>query len=521
MKRFWPQLLDLRALVLLFVLLSVLATVCNSLIVAYRIQRDALIDSTLEANRAYAAKVASSIEAFLHSAQRRMKYSALILADHWDDPAALRAEASRLRDQDLDLNAVAIVGASGRVLQTAPQVLRSGHDATLDSVLMEQTLHARKPMVSSAYISRSGHLVLFISQPVTRASGEFIGVIGSSIYLEQQSALHTLISSHFHHEGTLVFVVDGNRRVLYHPNERQIGEIFTPSPAVDQALRGEYGAMQMADHNQEQMLAGFAPVAGTGLAVIAEQPRERTLAPLAELMGQTLLGMLPAGIIGLGLILAGTNLIVRPLRQLSITAMQLTAPQAESQLLNVQAWYRDAAAIRRALLSGVKLLQQTLGRLHHEAQSDALTGLANRRAMTTFLDLLTQTEQPYAVLALDIDHFKRVNDVFGHDVGDLVLKHVADILKINSRSSDLVCRSGGEEFIVIMPDSPIAIAETIAQRIRENVATSQTPAVGRLTLSVGVACMDDQTPTADAVLKLADERLYRAKQQGRNRVVAC
>jgi len=277
----------------------------------------------------------------------------------------------------------------------------------------------------------------------------------------------------------------------------------------------------LADHNQEQMLAGFAPVAGTGLAVIAEQPRERTLAPLAELMGQTLLGMLPAGIIGLGLILAGTNLIVRPLRQLSITAMQLTAPQAESQLLNVQAWYRDAAAIRRALLTGVRLLQQTLGRLHQEAQSDALTGLANRRAMTTFLDLLTQTEQTYAVLALDIDHFKRVNDVFGHDVGDLVLKHVADILKINSRSSDLVCRSGGEEFIVIMPDSPIAIAETIAQRIRENVATSQTPAVGRLTLSVGVACMDDQTPTADAVLKLADERLYRAKQQGRNRVVAC
>ncbi|AXM94461.1 diguanylate cyclase [Pseudomonas plecoglossicida] len=520
MKRIWPLLLDLRALVLLFVLLSGLATVCNSLIVAYRIQRDALVDSTLEANRAYAAKLASSIEAFLHSAQRRMKYSALILADHWDDPAVLSAEANRLRDQDLDLNAVAIVAADGRVLQTAPKVLRSGHDATLDSALMEQTLHARKPMVSSAYTSRSGHLVLFISQPVTRATGEFLGVIGSSVYLRQQSALHTLISSHFHHEGTLVFVVDDNRRVLYHPDQRRIGEIFSASPAVDLALRGEYGAMQVSDRDQAQMLAGYAPVVGTGLAIIAEQPRQRTLAPLSELMGQTLIGMLPASIIGLGLILAGTNLIVRPLRQLSITATQLTAPQAESQLLNVQAWYRDAAAIRRALLSGVRLLQQTLGRLNQEAQSDVLTGLANRRAMSTFLELLTQTEQPYAVLALDIDHFKRVNDVFGHDVGDLVLRHVADILKINSRASDLACRSGGEEFILIMPDTPLAAAETIAQRIRENVATSQTPAVGRLTLSVGVACRDEQAPTAEAVLKLSDERLYKAKQQGRNKVVS-
>lgn len=71
-----------------------------------------------------------------------------------------------------------------------------------------------------------------------------------------------------------------------------------------------------------------------------------------------------------------------------------------------------------------------------------------------------------------------------------------------------------------MPDTPLAAAETIAQRIRENVATSQTPAVGRLTLSVGVACRDEQAPTAEAVLKLSDERLYKAKQQGRNKVVS-
>jgi hypothetical protein len=91
MKRLWPLPLDLRALILFFVLLSVLATLCNSLIVAYRVQRDALIHLTLESNRAYAAKVASSIGAFLQSAQGRVKYSAGVLAAHWNEPEVLRA----------------------------------------------------------------------------------------------------------------------------------------------------------------------------------------------------------------------------------------------------------------------------------------------------------------------------------------------------------------------------------------------------------------------------------------------
>jgi len=198
----------------------------------------------------------------------------------------------------------------------------------------------------------------------------------------------------------------------------------------------------------------------------------------------------------------------------------LTAPEAESQLLRVQAWYRDASAIRRALLSGVKLIQQKLGLLRHEALSDSLTGLANRRAMGGLLEMLTQTEQPYAVLSLDIDHFKCVNDTFGHYAGDSALKHIAEILKRNSRASDLACRAGGEEFVLIMPGTSMAIAKTIAERIRDNVACSNVPSVGKLTLSIGVACREEAS-TSDSVLKLADERLYVAKQSGRNRVVAC
>ena len=518
MKRFWPLPIDLRVIILFFVLLSVLATLCNSLIVAYRVQRDALIHVTLDSNSAYAAKVASSIGAFLHSAQGRMKYSANVLATHWDEPQALRDETNRLQQQDADLNAIAIIDSSGKVLQAAPEDLVE--NSSLHSANLQQALAVHGPLVSLAYTSTTGHLVVFISQPIIGSSGRFLGVIGGSVYLMQKSALHTLISRHFYNEGTYVFVVDGNRRLLYHPDQQRIGEILKPSNAMDAAFRGENGAMEVMDDKGEQLLAGYAQVPDAHWAVVALQPRERTLAPLAPLMSHIIMGMIPASIVGLGLILAGTYLISRPLRQLSRAATQLTDPETETQLLNVQAWYRDACAIRRALLSGVRLMQQKLGHLSHEALSDALTGLANRRAMGSLLELLSETEQTYVVLSLDIDHFKRVNDTFGHDVGDTALKHVAEIIKSNSRASDLSCRAGGEEFTLIMPATTIAIAKSIAERIRDNVEFNELPEVGKLTISIGVACREEAA-TSNAVLKLADERLYLAKQGGRNRVVAC
>lgn len=111
-----PLPVNLRGLILCIVLASVLATLCNSLVVAYRVQRDALIHSTLESNAAYAAKVASSIGEFLRAAHNNLNYSAKILGKHWDDPQVLHEEALRLEAQDQYFNSVEILDANGKVL---------------------------------------------------------------------------------------------------------------------------------------------------------------------------------------------------------------------------------------------------------------------------------------------------------------------------------------------------------------------------------------------------------------------
>ena len=486
---------------------------------AYGVQRDALVHSALQANQAYTSKVASSIGQFLSSAHGRLSYSSQLLSHDFYNRQLLKEEAMRLQAEDNAFNAVLIVDANGKAVQIYPENSQL-IGTTLEAEEIAQALKERRPLVSRAYVSAAGNLIVFISQPVFSPSGQFLGLIGASIYLRQHGILHTLISNHFHQDGTFAFVADENRRLLYHSDQRRIGEVLSRSDTVDAALRGEHGSMEAINYQGIPMLAGYAQVTDANWAVVAQQPREQALAPLKQLLRDMFIKIIPAGLVGLLVIWLATLWISRPLRKLADSAEQLSAPQASAQLQAINAWYAEAAAIRRALMSGVQLLQQKLGHLSHQAQSDPLTGLANRRAMTAALQALDQTQRGYAVLALDIDHFKRVNDTFGHDVGDETLKQVAAIIAQGTREHDLACRAGGEEFALILPETDLQAACDIAERIRQSIATTQITPSGSLTISIGVACRSAETATPEAILKRADEHLYQAKQTGRNRVVA-
>jgi two-component system cell cycle response regulator len=160
---------------------------------------------------------------------------------------------------------------------------------------------------------------------------------------------------------------------------------------------------------------------------------------------------------------------------------------------------------------------------------DPLTELHNRRYMTSHLTTLfedaSQRSKPLSVLLLDIDHFKSVNDSHGHDAGDCVLREFATRLRCNIRGIDLACRLGGEEFVVVMPDTDLAKAYHVGERLRQCIAAAPFDAGERtgplrVTASVGVASLEFPDDTAELILKRADQALYCAKRDGRNRVVA-
>jgi two-component system cell cycle response regulator len=163
------------------------------------------------------------------------------------------------------------------------------------------------------------------------------------------------------------------------------------------------------------------------------------------------------------------------------------------------------------------------------AVTDQLTGLHNRRYMAGQLEALMrracQGGEPVSLLVIDIDHFKKVNDSFGHDVGDEVLGEFAVRLASNVRAIDLPVRHGGEEFVVVMPDTDLEDARRIAERIRLHVAGAPFRVMGgdellSVTISIGVASSAGEDDTPNALLKRADEAVYEAKSRGRNRVIA-
>src|ERR1700742_5174008 len=163
------------------------------------------------------------------------------------------------------------------------------------------------------------------------------------------------------------------------------------------------------------------------------------------------------------------------------------------------------------------------------AITDQLTGLHNRRYMSRHLDTLLanakKNERPLAFVIMDIDYFKQVNDSYGHDIGDEVLKEFASRIAANTRGIDLACRYGGEEFVVVMPDTDVAFAMSVSERLRHSIETtpfriSRAPNSLNLTISIGIASLEGPQDTADALLHRADQALYRAKKTGRNKVVA-
>lgn len=159
--------------------------------------------------------------------------------------------------------------------------------------------------------------------------------------------------------------------------------------------------------------------------------------------------------------------------------------------------------------------------LEHRASRDALTGLVARGQAESnaqqIIDAAITEGFPVSVIAIDIDHFKKINDTHGHDAGDLALREVSAIIRSCVRDTDIAARWGGEEFIAILPDTTISTATVVAERIREAVENGMKET--GITVSCGVSALSDVAHNINSILKRADEMLYEAKHSGRNRVV--
>lgn len=508
--------IDLRRLIVLLAILSGLVTLSISFYASYQVQRQSLMDNTLEANRAYAVKLASSTETFFASVQQQLAYSATRLADRFDDPDALQAEADRLRLQTNSFNNTVITDAHRVARATSPRSVKLVGQR-LDSPGARAAVETRRPLVSSPYISAIGTLVVSISQPIVSRDGTYLGYIGGIINLKEPNILNSMLGEHYYHDGSYLYAVDRSRRLLYHPDPARLGEVVGGNAVIDRVLRGESGSQRVVNSRGQDMLAGFAPVPTAGWGIVAQRPTAATLHPLDNLMLAVLRQTAPMALLTFFGVWLLSGLISRPLWQLAHTASEMDAPDSPERIQRIRSWYFESDQLKRAMQLGVNLMHQRIGKLNLDVQTDPLTGLLNRRGLTQALERLNAEGRAFAVVALDIDHFKRINDSFGHDVGDQVIRHVAELMTTCSRGADTLCRSGGEEFLMLLPDAGLDAAWRVAERLRQCVELEPIIAVGHVTISLGIAAWPGHSERIEEVLKLADAALYQAKQRGRNR----
>jgi diguanylate cyclase (GGDEF)-like protein len=507
--------LDLQRLFLLLTIAAVLLTFANSYYVTYQVQKQLLIDSTLEANRVYAAKLAETTNNFLQNAQKQLAYSAKILSTDFDNESLLESETERLYQQSSFFNSVSIINSKAIITTVFPKTI------PVKGLLLpeknRQSFNARKPLVSNPIIAPSGSYLVSISHPIFGKNEKYLGFISGTIYLNQDNIFFDLLGQHSYIDGSYTYVVDQSKELIYHVNKHRIGEQIEGNHVIDSVITGKSGSASVVNSLGIPMLAGFAYIERSGWGVVAQRPLKSTMAELDIHLTEVVLKSLPLLFLILAAILVASRYITEPLRALASQANNMYQNDAEHNILKIKSWYFEVHELKRAILSGLGALNNKINQLNRDTNTDPLTGLYNRRSLDQMLEQWRELKQSFAVIALDIDHFKVVNDLYGHDVGDEVLKHLSLLMKENCDKNAIIFRNGGEEFLILLPSTKQTVAHLFAEKLRIKIAQYDMPIAGKITVSLGISYWDSNSnDTIKIALKKADIALYQAKQQGRN-----
>jgi diguanylate cyclase (GGDEF)-like protein len=377
-----------------------------------------------------------------------------------------------------------------------------------------------------------------VGQPVLDVDGKVVAVLFARLDLKPFGELAGAMPKP---PGAVVTLLDRDGIVLAQvpPQGTHIGARLS-EPRLSQALSAaRSGVLETADAGGAPRVYAFQgvgenpdgtpplrAVAGIHEGVIYAEARTTFIKTLGGLVAVTML-LLLGGWYGAEL------MVLRNLRKLLDVARRVQAgdlsartglPGGREEVSRLGEAFDQMA---QALQDREAELQKALRETRELAITDPLTGLHNRRYLWELLgrELLKarRNRTPVAAILADIDHFKRFNDSWGHEAGDLVLKRVADVIREHVRGSDIGCRYGGEELAVILPETTLEVAVERAERIRRGIAAVRLDYEGEqldaVTSSFGVAIYPQHAGDAEELLRAADEALYEAKKAGRNRVV--
>ena len=440
-----------------------------------------------------------------------------------------------VRNKFIDYKELMIIDLQGSLLATSNAA--GGTSPEIPREWIKQ-VRAGRSIIGEAYFDPIlGTRVLVIGESIRSASNELLGILAAKLSIRPIDAV---LSGHTQSDTDAVFLINSQGRILTGaavPANRHFGSSLelrvlsrlSANQSEPTTYKGAHGPMVIGTLNT---------VPSLGWAVVVEVDRDKAFAQVQRLQHLTLLvagGML--ALLGLCAYLLALT-IVRPLRQLSQGADRVAAGDLQVDLpvrnrseagYLTQVFNHMVAKLRqnREQLANVNAeLQDKNQELHLLSITDPLTGLFNRKHLmeTLAAEVIRSLRHnhTFALFIIDIDHFKRINDTFGHQKGDDVLRCLADVFRKSIRDCDYVARYGGEEFIILLPETGRRGAIEAAERIRISAAKESVGLEAgsiSVTVSIGISLFPDNGADVKTVIQQADKALYIAKDSGRNRIV--
>jgi diguanylate cyclase (GGDEF)-like protein len=484
-------------------------------------------------DRLYDLRVFSSSYVVLENLEKLLREG----SGHIEDVAAhrrLRDYLGSVREKIVDYQELMLLDLQGSPVATSSDKVTT---VKLPEKWLERS-EANKYTVGSAYWDETLQAaVILITQPIRTTNERLLGVLVAKLNFRTISKI--LMKYAQGEIGELYLITrDGFLLVSSHSISAKFLETRLLDSTTKKLFSQEGEPNPYLGYHNQPVVGALKRMSELGWGVVAEKEKAKAYAQIVRLRNLTLalvVGLL--FLIGLAAYLLSLSL-VRPLNRLTSGAGRVAAGDLEvdvpvssrSEVGYLTEVFNDMVARLRQGREELAAINETLRQknveLHEISIVDSLTGLYNRKHLMETLDKEVSRSQrhshSFSLLVIDIDHFKKYNDTYGHLAGDEVLSRLASVFKKSIRSSDYAARYGGEEFIIMLPEIDPEQGLVTAERMLKQVAEERFGGEGesiKVTISVGVASYPENGEDAQSVIRNADAAMYEAKEQGRNRVI--
>ncbi|NWL88589.1 GGDEF domain-containing protein [Paenibacillus sp. 79R4] len=508
--------ITLRFTISLLVIAAILLTMLTSITSALQVNRTSLIDNYLNKNESYSKKLAFNTNELLTTMQENI---AAI--------ASISVRGNELNPQMIDdlyqanreyFNSIVIADADRVVQAYSPQDIGISIGDKLNSKQSKEAVILKNSFISEPYrTTNTDRLIILVSAPIVDHEGNYKGFVGGTIYLEEDNVLSTMLRKHFFGDGSYVYVVDKNGDLIFHSEQARVGQ-HIKNEAVETVISGQSGSRKITNTPGKIFLVGYAYEPKSSWGIVSQTPYEVINQPLRQLVQRMLLHAMPFLLLILVLAWWIASRIAKPLNTLAqFSDEAMLNPVSAPNVPDIHSYYYEVSLLSRSVKIALQSMNRDLTNLRHKVNIDGLTGLVNRRGFDSLIAEWIESKPSFILILFDIDHFKQVNDTYGHVVGDAVLRYLAQLMQQLLSNEDIAFRYGGEEFGILVRHGELDRAKALADRLRAQLASTISPTGQPITVSAGISSFPAHGQTAEELVMRADEALYDSKENGRNK----